>query len=44
MGEWTSESEDLHDEYVKKARRADQEHGGAQPGQTGSQATELSQG
>ena len=28
-------SEDLHDEYVKKARRADQGHGGAQPGQTG---------
>ena len=28
-------SEDLHDEYVKKARRADQEHGGVQHGQTG---------
>ena len=28
-------SEDLHDEYVKKARIANQEHSGAQPGQTG---------
>ena len=28
-------SEDLHNEYIKKARRVDQEHGGVQPGQTG---------
>ena len=28
-------SEELHGEYVKKARRADQDHGGVPPGQTG---------
>ena len=34
-------SEDLHDEYLKKARKADQEHGGTQPGQTGRVETKL---
>ena len=28
-------ADELHDEYVKKARKADQLHGGFQPGQVG---------
>ena len=34
-------AEGLHDEYVQKARRADQDHGGVQPGRVGGVESKL---